>query len=403
MKGNRTLGGILLVSGTAIGAGMLALPVVTGFAGFWPTTALFIVYWLFMTYTALLILEVNLWAPKAGSNMITMAGMTLGNVGKAVSWIAYLFLLYALTTAYLAGGGPLLNDFISGLTGWHFPKALESMPLLVIFGYFIYRGAHTVDAVNRLLMSGLAIAYSLIVFLLAPHVELGLLTHWHPQTLWMGSSIIATSFGFHIVIPSLTSYLDRDVTKLKRVIIFGSAIPLCVYLVWEALVLGIIPVSGPVSITEGYAIGTNGAQLLSNYLEEGALAELIRVFSLIAIVTSFLGVSMSLSDFLADGFKVKRTGLGNLLIFTLAFAPPLLIAMTDPRAFLTALEYAGAFGVIFLLVLMPALMVWVGRKHFSKQSIYKAPGGKLLLVLVIVFAAIVIGIEIFQRAGILHG
>ena len=58
---NKTLGAILLVSGTTIGAAMLALPVVTGLAGFIPTALLFILFWAFMLFTAFLILEVNLW------------------------------------------------------------------------------------------------------------------------------------------------------------------------------------------------------------------------------------------------------------------------------------------------------------------------------------------------------
>ena len=80
---NRMIGGILLVAGTSIGAGMLALPVVTGFAGFWPSFGLLLAYWGLMTYTALLILEVNLWTKKPNSNLITMAEMTLGAPGKS--------------------------------------------------------------------------------------------------------------------------------------------------------------------------------------------------------------------------------------------------------------------------------------------------------------------------------
>lgn len=80
---NRTLGGVLLVAGTTIGAGMLALPIVTGFAGFWPSALMLIVFWVFMTYTALLLLEVNLWMEKPGGNMIAMAEMTLGKGEKS--------------------------------------------------------------------------------------------------------------------------------------------------------------------------------------------------------------------------------------------------------------------------------------------------------------------------------
>lgn len=397
----RTFGGILLVAGTTVGAGMLALPIVTGFAGFFPSCALFFVYWLFMTYTALLMLEVNLWMKKSDGNMITMAAMTLGPLGKWVSWIAYLFLLYALTTAYLAGGGPILNSFIADLTGWRYPQKFESVPLLLIFGAFIYRGTHSIDHLNRLLMGGLIAAYLAMIAFLTPHVKKDLLQHVDFPLLWVGTSVVATSFGFHIIIPSLTTYLKRDVGKLKKVILIGSTIPLFVYLSWQLVVLGIVPLEGPISLSTAYREGANGATLLSDYLGSGALAELTRIFSFLAILTSFLGVSMSLSDFLADGLKIERTPLGNLALLLLTFIPPVIFALTDPRAFLSALEYAGAFGVMFLLALLPALMVWRGRKHFAAEAIYRAPGGVFLLGLTIAFSLFAIGIEILQKMGLL--
>ena len=83
----------------------------------------------------------------------------------------------------------------------------------------------------------------------------------------------------------------------------------------------------------------------------------------------------------------------------MTFVPPLLFTLTDPRAFLSALEYAGAFGVVTLLGLLPALMVWSGRYYKHFQSTFKAPGGKLTLVLAIVFSILVIGIEIASKAG----
>lgn len=402
---NRTLGGILLVAGTTVGAGMLALPVVTGFAGFFPSFLLFLLYWLFMTYTAFLMLEVNLWMEKRDGNMITMAEMTLGSFGKWVSWGAYLFLLYALTTAYLAGGGPILNAFLYDFTGWKIGQKWESLPLLLIFGGFIYRGTHSVDRLNRFLMGGLVIAFIAMIGFLAPYVKKNLLQHIDFRLIWVGTSVVATSFGFHIIIPSLTAYLHRDVKKLKQVILIGSAIPLFIYLSWQLVVLGIVPLEGEISLASAYGKGANGAILLSDYLGSGLLAELARVFSLLAILTSFLGVSMSLCDFLADGLKIGRTPIGNLAILLLTFIPPVFFAIIDPRAFLNALEYAGAFGVMFLLALLPALMVWRGRKVFGREAIYKAPGGKALLALTLLFSLLAMGIEILQKIGLLelHG
>jgi len=89
-KKNRLLGAILLVSGTTIGAGMLALPVITGLAGFIPAILIMTAIWLFMMLTAFYLLEVNLRI-KDESNLISMMHKTLGRPGEIISWIVYLF------------------------------------------------------------------------------------------------------------------------------------------------------------------------------------------------------------------------------------------------------------------------------------------------------------------------
>ena len=343
----RLIGGILLVSGTTIGAGMLALPIVTGLAGFIPSLALFFAYWVFMTFTAFLMLEVNLWMGEH-TNLVTMARKTLGRGGAIFSWAVYLFLLYALATAYIAGSSPIFIDFIQAITGWTAPAWAGPLPLLVIFGFFVFLGTRSVDYVNRVLMLGLAITFLLMVIFLTPHVDQNLLMHREWKYSWVGVSIVSTSFGFHIIIPTLTDYLKRDVVNLKRVILIGSLLPLIVYAMWEALTLGIIPLYGDKSLVDGYQRGLDGATVLSSLLANPTLSIVSRCFSLFAIVTSFLGVSLSLFDFLADGFKIKKTRAGRGALYVLTFLPPLLLTMTDPYAFLHALEYAGAFGVVTL-------------------------------------------------------
>lgn len=399
---SKLLGGILLVSGTTVGAAMLALPVSTGMAGFWPSIFLFLIYWAFMTYTAFLILEVNLWMER-GDNLISMAKVTLGKWGQVFSWIIYLFLLYSLTTAYIAGSAPIVIDVVKALTGFTLPEWAGAIPLLLIFGFFVYKGTHSVDRVNRVLMLGLVMAYAILVFFLTPHVNIQLLSHFDLRYVLIGVSVIATSFGFHIIIPSLVHYLDHDVAKLKRVIMIGSAIPLIVYISWEFLTLGIIPVEGPHGIVEGYVQGSNGAHLLTAFLGNSVIAMVARFFSFFAIVTSFLGVSLSLSDFLADGFRIRKTRGGRILLYVLTFLPPLFITLVDPRAFLTALEYAGAFGVVTLLGLFPALMVWSGRyvKDLASSSTFRVPGGKIALLAVILISLIVIGIEVAIKLNFL--
>ena len=83
---SKLIGGILLIVGTSIGGGMLALPIATSYLGFYGSLLLFVGCWLVMTSAALLLLEVNLWLPE-NSNLISMAKATIGQSGQIVAWL----------------------------------------------------------------------------------------------------------------------------------------------------------------------------------------------------------------------------------------------------------------------------------------------------------------------------
>ncbi|MBS4170513.1 aromatic amino acid transport family protein [Neochlamydia sp. AcF95] len=396
----KLMGGILLVAGTTIGAGMLALPVITGFAGFFPSIFLLALFWIYMTYTALLLLEVNL-AMGSQVNIISMAKQTLGRPGEWIGWVTYLFLLYSLTTAYLAGSGPIIIDCIKLLTGYSLPVWLGAVCLLIIFSCFLHQGTRSVDYLNRLLMAGLAMAYVIMVLFLAPCVDISLLKHVDPKYLLISVAIVATSFGFHIIIPSLIHYLERNITHVKMAIWVGGLIPFIVYLLWELLTLGIIPLKGVHGLKDGYENGSNGAYLLSIVLGNTHLALVARCFSFFAILTSFLGVSLSLFDCLRDALKIEKTHKGQAALFACTFIPPLVFALSGPRIFLVALEYAGAFGVVILLGLFPPLMAWSKRYRLFWPSSYQVGGGKEGLIGAIIFSLLVILVELANQIGLI--
>jgi len=395
----KILGGVLLVSGTTIGAAMLALPTTTGLAGFYPALLLFLFFWALMTYTAFLMLEVTLWMGDQ-TNMVTMARRTLGFWGEALCWTSYLFLLYALTTAYLAGSSAIVSDCIYAISGLTLPAYAGPFPLVLLFGYFVFRGIASVDRLNRILMTALVFCYCLMVMILVPYVQQTNLQHVDWKFLMVSSAVIATSFGYHIIIPSLTSYMKRDTRQLSIVILLGSLIPLVIYVLWELVALGVIPLGGPSGIVYGYANDANGAQLLTAQVGGGIVAFVLHCFAFFAIVTSFLGVSISLRDFLSDGLKIKKTAQGKSTLVLLVFVPTLCFMWMSPRAFISALEYAGAYGVMILLGILPALMVWRGRYRQKINAPFKTPGGKCALIAVIVLCLLVIFIEILNELGV---
>lgn len=398
MTNSKFFGAIFLISGTSIGAGMLALPVATAQYGLWPTLGLFLICWAALAFTALLILEVNLWL-KADTNLISMAKHTLGKSGEIIAWVTYLLLLYALMSAYLSGINSLLARSLELAFNYTLNNWLGSTILIALFGLIVYLGPKIIDYLNRCLFIGLIIAYLLLIYFLAPHVDLNRLLGNHSSRVWLALPIVATSFGFHIIIPSLRTYLNDNVKQLRLAIIIGSASPLVVYIIWEILILGVLPVLGHNGLLSIYHSGQPAAGLansLDMLLGSSNISIIFKFFALFAISTSFIGVAYSLFDFLADGFNIQKTHIGRLGTALLTFVPPLIFALFYPRGFIIALGYAGVF-VAILLGLLPIFMAYRGRVKLLPTS-YQVRGGNIAFILASIFFIIVIIVQ-FITAG----
>ncbi len=397
-KSGSLFGGILLVAGCCIGAGMLGLPVLSALAGFQPSVVIFILSWIFMATTGLLVLEVNLWF-KDEVNIVSMASRTLGLFGKVIAWGLFLFLFYSLMVAYGAGSGELFTDFIADNVGLRMPSWVGCLSMIVLFGLMLFLGTRAVDHFNRLLMLGLAVSYLLIVLLGAPHVQADYLQHRDWGQVVYVIPVMIISFGYHNLIPSLTTYLGGDGKRLRLIILIGSAIPLFVYLLWEWLILGLVPLEGK----DGFLQALNNGDMATHALRQAVgyswIGELAQYFAFFAIVTSFLGVALSFVDFLADGLSIKKTAQGRLLLCLLALVPPFVFAIVYPKVFLVALNYAGGFGAVILFGIMPALMVWSGRYRQKLEMQQQVPGGKIALIAIIVFSLAVFAIQLWNEIG----
>ncbi|HEV8052049.1 MAG TPA: aromatic amino acid transport family protein [Parachlamydiaceae bacterium] len=375
--------GTLLIAGTSIGGGMLALPVLTSQVGFFPSIAIYFMCWLFMMSTGLLFLEVSLWMGK-GANIISMAEYTLGKWGKVAAWCLYLFLFYCLTLAYIVGAGNLVAEAMNGtVTDWQ-----AQVLFLLIFAPFVYAGAHLVGRFNVFLMLGLGVSYLIFVFLGFPHVRTDLLLATNWSKAWTALPITFTAFAYQGTIPTLVEYMKRDVKHTRLAIIIGSFLPLIAYTIWQGLILGIVPLEGPNSLDEAIQAGQNAVQPLKNILDISSVYIVGQYFAFFALLTSFFGVTLGLLDFWADGLKVKKTQWSKFWLCLLIFVPPLLFAFVYPHVFLMALDYAGGFGCALLLGLMPVLMVWSGRYRMGLKGEYTVWGGRMLLSALISFVLI---------------
>jgi tyrosine-specific transport protein len=232
----------------------------------------------------------------------------------------------------------------------------------------------------------------------ASSIQLDLLSYASWGKTWVALPILFTAFTYQVIIPTLMTYLERDVRKVRLAIFFGSLIPLVVYLVWELLILGIVPHSGPNGLEEAALQGQNAVAPLKHFVQSDWILIFSNWFAFFALTTSFIPLALSFFDFLADGLKWKKKGSRRLTLCCAVFGVPVAIAIVYPNIFLKALGIAGGFSIAFLFGLMPPVMAWIGRytKHYPKHT-RQLPGGKPLLICLMAFSVFLVLREIAQQ------
>lgn len=395
-KQGSILGGTLLITGSCIGAGMLGLPILTGLAGFFPTFMMFVIAWLLMTITSLLMIETLGWFDRP-VNLISMVSHTLGPIGKSLCWLLYLFLFYALLVAYMSVSGNHVAAFFKHSFNLDFPNWGGTLFFVIFFGWIVYLGTRRVDHLNRLLMFGKIGAYLLLLVLGARYINPDLLLNFKPQYALMSFPILIVSFGFQNMIPSLFHYMGGDRRRVRQAIWYGSIFAFLIYFLWEIIALGILPLD---VIHTSFKSGIDGAQAMRNYLGSSWIGYSAQVLAFFAILTSFLAQSLSLVHFLRDGLKLKKKKQEHVSMCALALIPPLFFSLAFPKIFFHALNFAGGICAMVLFGIFPVLMTWIGRYHKKHLLKDRVKGGKCLLIAIFTLACFIFMYQLSKILGL---
>ncbi|PHM37537.1 tyrosine transporter TyrP [Xenorhabdus innexi] len=395
---NRTIGSIFIVAGTTIGAGMLAMPLAAAGVGFGTTLAMLIVLWALMSYTALLLVEVYQYN-KANTGLGTIAKRYLGTGGQVLTGFSMLFLMYALTTAYISGAGELLAASLSAWLDKQISVSVGIIIFTLVAGSVVCISTRSVDLINRLLFTAKVIFLVLVLGVMMPHVDkINLISMPIEKGLVLSAiPVIFTSFGFHGSVPSIVAYMGGETNKLRKIFLIGSAIPLTAYILWQLVTLGAISSNTFVGILAQQS-GLNGLlQAVREVVASPKVELAVHLFADLALATSFLGVSLGLFDYLADLLKRRNHAKERLQTGLITFVPPMLCALFYPN-FVMALTFA-AVALSILALLLPSLLVWRCRQE--NQGGYRVKGGRPALVLIFLCGIAIIAIQIGIVTGIL--
>ncbi|MEA5582360.1 aromatic amino acid transport family protein [Nodularia harveyana UHCC-0300] len=397
-------GNIALIAGTTVGAGILALPAVTLPSGVFPSTVLLIAVWLYTVISGLLLAEVCVNAMRLQGRLsiglLSMVEGTLGFVGARIAGAAYLFLNYALLVAYMTEGGNILVSGVSQLWGLEKipPAWLGTMTFTVIFGGIMYLGREKfIEKLNSTFVVIVITSFVGLLFLGGGQVKtVQLFTHnW--TALGSAVSVMLVALFFHNVVPVVVTQLEGDIPKIRQSILIGSLIPLIMFLIWNAVILGSFNPE-MVQSTDNF----DPLQILRSGGNGSGLGVLLSIFSEFAIATSFIGFVYGLLDFFQDIFPVTEGKPSSRLpLYSLILLPPMSLGAINPSLFFSALDFAGTFSISVLGGIIPALMSWKQRQEQQLNSLNKplVPGGKLTLIIIIVIASILMIKQILAMTG----
>lgn len=160
-------------------------------------------------------------------------------------------------------------------------------------------------------------------------------------------------FGYHLTIPSLKAYVQQP-QVLKRLCAIGGGFVLLLYLCWSLILMGLIQQHG------ASFVGLNPQDFLSHLAQILPGATVVpysaNLFSVLAVLTSCFGMALGMRDFLQD---IISTRLSRIFSVALTLAPSIFLLCLGQESMLL-LAYAAHFA-LFLLLCVPSWLVYCKR------------------------------------------
>ncbi|WP_429129691.1 aromatic amino acid transporter [Aeromonas media] len=391
-------GGACIIASVCVGAGMLGLP--SAGAGAWTSwsSLAIILTMIIMTVSGWMLLEAfKPYELTASFNSVTKD--LLGHKINVFNNLTVYFVGGILLYAYITSSGLIL----SGLLGIN--SQFASVLFVLVFSCFVWHSTRAVDRISVVLIAFMVLSFVFGVSGLAANIDATRLFHSLTEELGQAPYALAmlpvalTSFGYHHSVASMRAYYGEE-QKAKQAILGGTLIALALYLLWLLSIFGNLPRSafGPVIAKGGDVDVLLGA--LASVIESKRVSNAINLFSMAAILSSFIGVGLGVFDYLADLFKFDNSRAGRAKSWGVTFLPPLLLSLLFPFGFVVAIGYAGAAATVWACII-PALLAKKSRELAPQVGGFKAPGGQPMVVAVIVFGVLTAVFHLMAMAGML--
>ncbi len=393
--------GIMLTAGSAIGAGMFSLPIVSSGMWFVLSIVCFFFIWLISYLGSLMILEVNIQYP-VGSSFNTFVKDILGKPGSILFTLCICFILYILLYAYFSAFGNMASHTLGIENSSSWTQGSLGLLLGLAFAVVVWISTAFTGRIASILVVAMSVSFVIASVGALSNISFSHL--WdidsaNTKYMWSGLPYFITSFGFASIVPSLYKHYGKEPQKIKAGLFYGSIIALGTYVLWLMISFGNISREEFIAINEAGGNAGDLTKAIEQKIGSTCIQTALNFFTNFAIISSFLGVGLSLFDYIADHLNMSNNREGRFITTCLTFLPPGICSFFFPHGFIAAIGYAG-FVLYIGFFLIPFLLIWKSRKK-DKQLLYKLSGGKAVLFFVILLSTITAVCKVLATANLL--
>ncbi|MDR3144429.1 MAG: hypothetical protein LBT64_02930 [Puniceicoccales bacterium] len=345
---------VLFIAGNAIGASVLGLPIVVRTAGFIPGSVACILMCIVMASAELLM--ARLFIESRADDLPGMFREKLGHRTTVIFNFSYFTLFFCLLVAYWSGTRSILSIFSPGNV--MFSLSVGAVLCCLIFGFRV------AGPMNSLLTFCMAVSFACMCAKTFASRGVPLAETINFKSAAFALPIIVLSYCFHGAIPLICRQLEYSKKMVKNAIILGALFPL----IFNVSILFIaFRVLTPHDLAMGEANGWPVFVALANKFSSGSFVYLGNLFSIFAILSSLVGVTITTSGAVRDVWRggVKMSRAAEVFVLLLL---PLSVAVSCPKIFIRILEFSGGILSNFMVGILPIAVLIREKKMNWKYA-----------------------------------
>ncbi|KVX02872.1 aromatic amino acid transport family protein [Shewanella frigidimarina] len=353
----------LSLFGTAVGAGVLFLPIKAGAGGFWPLVILALIAAPMTWFAHKSLARFVLSSTKPESNITDTVEEHFGKTGANLISFAYFFAIFPIVLIYGVGITNTVDSFMVNQMG------IASIPRWILSGGLILAMTGGVVFGRELMLKVTSILVYPLVFLLLA-LSIYLIPDWNtsmmevspewssmPSIIWLSIPLIVFSFNHSPIISQFTKEQRRkygqNAVEKTDAITGGAALMLMGFVMF--FVFSVVLSLSPEQLLLAKEQNISILSYLANEHESPMISLMGPIVAFTAITSSYFGHFLGAHEGLVGVIKCRTTASVNIIEkVSLAFIvlSTWVVAIVNP-SILGMIEAVGAPMIAAILFLMP--------------------------------------------------